>query len=100
MLRFLTAAFAACGVAATAFAAELTPPNPGLPTTSLVDVTPTQAGTAPMRTYIVQLPEDPGVSYEGGVAGFAATAPAEGQTYDADAPHVQAYTAHLVSQHA
>ena len=99
MLRYLTAIVAACGIAATSFASELTAPNPSEGPLGLVDVTPTQAGTAPMRTYIVQLPDAPGVSYEGGVAGFAPTAPADGQNYDADAPHVQAYTTHLVSQH-
>lgn len=99
MLRYLTAVVAACGIAATSFATELTPPNPSQAPAGLEDVTPTQAGTAPMRTYIVQLPDAPGVSYEGGVAGFAPTAPADGQTYDADAAHVLAYTTHLVAQH-
>ncbi len=99
MFRYLTAVVAACGIAATSYASELTAPNPSQGPNGLVEVSPTQTGTAPMRTYIVQLPDAPGASYEGGIAGFAATAPREGQTYNADAPHVQAYTTRLVAQH-
>ncbi|MEO0345764.1 MAG: S8 family serine peptidase [Pseudomonadota bacterium] len=99
MLRYLTAVVAACGMAATSLASELTAPNPSQGLNGLVDVTPTQAGIGPMRTYIVQLPDAPGASYEGGVAGFAPTAPVAGQAYNADAPHVQAYTTRLVAQH-
>ena len=43
----------------------------------------------------MQLSDDPGISYDGGLAGYAATAPAPGQRYNANAGHVQSYTTHL-----
>jgi len=51
------------------------------------------------RTYVVQLRREPGLNYTGGVDGFAATAPGEGEKYDATASHVQMYTADLVNSH-
>ncbi len=51
------------------------------------------------RTYVVQMRREPGLTYTGGVAGFAATAPREGEKYNANASHVQMYTADLVNSH-
>ena len=50
------------------------------------------------KVYVVQLSAKPGIGYEGGVAGFAKTAPAHGQRYDSRASEVQMYTAHLAAQ--
>jgi subtilisin family serine protease len=49
-------------------------------------------------TYIVQLAGDPAASYEGDVAGFAATKPAKGAKIDADSAAVQRYRDRLVKQ--
>lgn len=57
------------------------------------------ASHAATRTYVIQLKDKPGISYDGGVAGFAATAPGPNEQYNANASHVQQYTAHLVSSH-
>ena len=51
------------------------------------------------RTYVVQLRREPGLNYKGGIDGFAATAPGEGEKYNANASHVQMYTADLVNSH-
>ncbi len=51
------------------------------------------------RMYVIQLAGKPGLTYEGGIDGYAATAPAEGQRYNANASHVQQYTGYLVSKH-
>src|SRR3954452_24538109 len=49
--------------------------------------------------YIVQMAQDPAVSYHGGVAGFKATAPAKGQKIDPFATDVVKYSDYLRSQH-
>jgi subtilisin family serine protease len=54
------------------------------------------AGAAPSaRPYVVQLTEDAAASYQGGIAGLAATAPAPGQRLDTHAAGVQSYAAYL-----
>lgn len=45
--------------------------------------------------YIVLLKGEPLATYDGGVAGIAATKPAKGKKVDADSPQAQKYTAHL-----
>lgn len=47
------------------------------------------------KTYIVQLKDEPAVSYKGGLRGLAATAPAAGQSFDASRPEVQSYLRYL-----
>ncbi|MDX1508498.1 MAG: S8 family serine peptidase, partial [Woeseiaceae bacterium] len=47
------------------------------------------------KTYVVQLRDKPALSYDGGHLNYAATAPANGQRYDAYASHVRMYVAHL-----
>lgn len=42
------------------------------------------------KTYIVQLTDEPAASYQGGVAGLAATQPAAGGRLDGRAGHVRA----------
>jgi hypothetical protein len=51
-------------------------------------------------SYIVRLAEDPAATYEGGVAGYAATAPAKGQKLDATSQKVKDYVAYLNKRHA
>jgi subtilisin family serine protease len=49
--------------------------------------------------YIVQLASAPVVAYEGGVAGIAATAPADGDKIDPLSPKVVKYSDHLKAEH-
>ncbi len=51
------------------------------------------------ENYIVVLHEDAVVSYEGGTAGLAATAPPEGEAIDTDSAAVEQYVAHLEASH-
>ncbi|SFM39481.1 S8 family serine peptidase [Rugamonas rubra] len=52
------------------------------------------------RPYIVQLNSAPAASYNGGVAGLAATKPASGTRLDVSAASVQAYVSHLEAEQA
>lgn len=47
------------------------------------------------KTYIVQLKDEPAVSYKGGIKGFAATAPAAGRAFDASRAAVRSYQGYL-----
>ena len=51
------------------------------------------------RTYIVQLTDEPAVTYQGGIAGLAATRPAAGSKFVFANTDVQAYVGHLRRQH-
>ena len=53
------------------------------------------AQQAPRQNYIVQLADPAAASYEGGIAGLAATKPAAGQRLMATASDVQAYVSYL-----
>src|SRR5262249_39284518 len=53
------------------------------------------AAGAPSRSYIVQLADPPAATYNGGVAGLAATQVPEGQRLRVNAPQVKAYVAPL-----
>jgi subtilisin family serine protease len=57
------------------------------------------AGDTATKTYIVQMGLDPVLTYDGGVAGIAATAPAKGEKVDADAANVDRYVDHLTRTH-
>ena len=50
------------------------------------------------KVYIVQMAADPAIRYEGGVAGFAKTAPEKGERYDARTSEAQMYAARLGAQ--
>jgi subtilisin family serine protease len=50
------------------------------------------------RTYIVQLTDEPAVTYQGGVAGLAATRAAAGSKFEFQRAEVQAYVGHLRRQ--
>lgn len=47
------------------------------------------------KTYIVQLKDEPAVSYKGGISGLAATAPAAGKAFNAHRPEVYTYLNYL-----
>ena len=64
----------------------------------LADETSSQS-SGHKRTYVIQMLDEPGLTYSGGVDGYAATAPAEGERYNANAGHVQQYTAMLTRMH-
>lgn len=51
------------------------------------------------RMYIVQLAELPVAGYDGRIAGFKATRPANGRKLDSTNPDVVAYTGYLMSRH-
>jgi len=72
---------------------------------ALPEVTPEyfkEAATTPVEYedgyYVVQLPSDPIATYEGGEAGLAATAPAEGDTIDFSAGAVEEYSDFLADE--
>jgi hypothetical protein len=50
------------------------------------------------KTYIVQMKADPVARYEGGVAGFARTAPEKGQRFNARTSQAQMYASKLEQQ--
>lgn len=50
------------------------------------------------KVYIVQLAAKPAASYKGGIAGFAKTAPAKGQRYNAHSGEAQMYARRLEAQ--
>ncbi len=51
-----------------------------------------------VKTYIVQMAAEPAIRYQGGIAGFAKTAPAKGERYDARSSEAQMYTTRLGQQ--
>ncbi|HUQ21812.1 MAG TPA: S8 family serine peptidase [Gaiellaceae bacterium] len=64
------------------------------------DRTTTQKSHVSAASYIVQLSDDPAAAYEGGVAGYAATAPAKGKKFDSTSNDVKKYVAYLNGKHA
>ena len=67
--------------------------------TLLVAVSASGAPGGTTKTYIVQMLQAPAVSYEGGIAGLAATKPAKGQKIDPSSAAVKKYADYLVGQH-
>lgn len=55
----------------------------------------TVAQAADRKTYIVQLKDEPSVTYRGGINNLPATAPAAGETFRFGRPEVMAYLAYL-----
>ena len=64
-----------------------------------LDTTQTAATYSGRRMYVIQLDEKPGISYEGEIAGYAATKPGRNESYDSKASHVQMYTSRLARMH-
>ena len=56
-------------------------------------------GSEATKTYIVQMIQQPTVTYEGGVAGIPATKPAEGKKIDRRSDKVARYVGHLKASH-
>src|SRR5919107_3702727 len=56
------------------------------------------APSAPSETYLVQTADAPVATYNGGVAGIAATKPATGRKIDTRAANVRAYRDHLADR--
>jgi subtilisin family serine protease len=54
-----------------------------------------QRPAAATKMYVVQVVGDPGISYQGGAAGLARTAPEGGARYNSRASHVQQYAEYL-----
>ena len=67
---------------------------------SAKDRTTTQKPHVSAASYIVQLSDDPAAAYEGGIAGYAATAPAKGKKLDSTSNDVKKYVAYLNGKHA
>ncbi len=93
------AASAALAIAGTAFAQSIEVTTDEAVADVQLQLDPqSEAPSSQLRTYVVQLAGKPGISYYGGVAGYAGTAPERGGRYDARASHVQMYTRHLESR--
>lgn len=58
-----------------------------------------QPGATAKKNYIVQMALEPVATYTGGVAGLAATKPADGAKVDPTAPEVVEYAKHLRGRH-
>ncbi len=90
------AAFAVVVVAGPASAQNMrTAPNAAAIGTLQLDSTPAAAQSSVTRIYVVQMDGDAASSYQGGVSGYARTAPDRGSRYDARASHVQMYAGYL-----
>lgn len=86
-------AFPALGAAQTV---ELASENDG--SELQLDVTAGAQSTV-LRTYVVQMAGEPGISYYGGLQGYAATAPERGGRYDSRSAQAQMYVRHLETRH-
>lgn len=65
----------------------------------LLAVTASGASGGPTSVYVVQLKGEPAATYEGGVAGFAATKAVSGEKIDPLADHVKRYVGFLNARH-
>ncbi len=65
---------------------------------ALISALASNAMAQERRTYIVQLADEPAVSYVGGVSGLAPTAPVAGSRFNFQASEVQAYVSYLGSK--
>jgi subtilisin family serine protease len=64
-----------------------------------VAAVPTEAqAPVPSNSYVVVMAADPAATYDGDVAGLAATAPADGEQLDDDDPAVEQYVDHLAAE--
>jgi subtilisin family serine protease len=88
------AAWAAPG-SASARATSAATPIDGTPLKGVVAPVPVATSTG---TYIVLLDEEPLATYRGGVRGFAATAPPDGEKLDTHSTRAQRYTAYLATR--
>jgi len=88
------------GLSVSVVAAPNLTVNEGIPEgVTLVDADAELTAAASRKTYIVLMKDEPAIRYTGGEPGFAATAPAPGADYDANASHVRMYANHLTAKH-
>ncbi|HEX6305452.1 MAG TPA: S8 family serine peptidase [Anaerolineales bacterium] len=71
-------------------------PNPQVPRSVSDAISEAKAAS---QVYIVQMAEDPAVSYEGDIPGFPATRPGKGQKINPNSAHVKKYVGFLNSRH-
>ena len=71
-----------------------------LATLALLSTLAAGAQAQDRKTYIVQLKDEPAVTYRGGITGLAATAPQAGQPFRYGTPEVFAYAAYLEQNQA
>ena len=95
----LFAAMAATVVAGGPAAAQDVRKAPSADFISRLSLAAERAIDKSTRVYIVQMAAKPAVSFDGGTAGFAKTAPAIGERYDSRSSSVQMYAVHLAAQH-
>ncbi|HWN07237.1 MAG TPA: protease inhibitor I9 family protein, partial [Steroidobacteraceae bacterium] len=57
-----------------------------------------EAASREAKVYVVQMVDQPAIAYAGGVAGFAKSAPAAGERYDARSGQAQMYAARIGGQ--
>ncbi|MEO0574288.1 MAG: S8 family serine peptidase [Pseudomonadota bacterium] len=86
-------------LAGTVQAVEIQPAEQAQPSIAFEDVSTDATVRGQTRTYVVQMRDKAGLVYEGGLQGFLATAPSDGERYDSTAAHVQQYTSHLINTH-
>jgi hypothetical protein len=98
LLAAVAATMVAGGPAAAADKPQFRkPPNAALAAKLRLDPA-VAAARNEVKTYIVQMAGDPAIRYQGGVAGFAKSAPAKGQQYNARSGEAQSYAARLGQQ--
>ncbi|MGA3489078.1 S8 family serine peptidase [Micromonosporaceae bacterium DT55] len=88
-------------LAAAALAITLNPlPASGQPAPpTLSTLRSVDAGDSSTGTYIVTLTDEPLATYEGGVAGIAATKPGKGRKVEVGSANAQRYRSHLKNKH-
>ncbi len=104
LASLLSAVLAACGGGGSTddatrvapLAVKVDAPTIGKEVAARVDQTSNRASN---RLYIVQLAEAPAAAYEGGIAGYKATKPAQGKKLDSSSPDVSSYVGYLNARH-
>jgi subtilisin family serine protease len=104
LVALATVTLAACGggsdgggqsaaTAATSMSRALSVKAPGQ-----IDSSETAAKSG-QGIFIVRMAEEPATAYKGGIKGYAATKPGNGQKIDPDSPAVVSYKSYLASRH-
>lgn len=73
-------------------------PNPAALSALQLDPAHSAQQASVLRTYVVQLSGEPAISYQGGLSGYARTAPDRGKHYDSRTSQVQMYVNNLESR--
>ncbi|MBT8099733.1 MAG: S8 family serine peptidase, partial [Gammaproteobacteria bacterium] len=99
MRRLLAVFFALGGLVLALPATAIEAQTPAVPSGTLELADDSASPNGGMKTYIVQFKLKPGIAYDGGMAGYAATAPTPGAAYDPRSSAVQMYTRYLSNSH-